>query len=357
MIKTKSDFNRIFTNKKSDICIVAELSANHNGSLAVAKDTIKAAADCGVDAIKIQTYTPDTITLNCNKKDFQIIQGTIWDGITLYKLYKTAYTPWEWHEELFKTADKCGLLCFSTPFDKTAVDFLERFNPIAYKIASFEADDYPLIEYVAKKKRPMIVSTGLSDFNEMKDIVSICKRAKNDRIMLLKCTSAYPAKLEDMNLKTIKDMHKRLKVNVGLSDHTLGMESACISVAFGAKLIEKHFILKRSVGGPDSEFSMEPKEMTQLVKAVRNAQKTVGEVRYSLSAHLKKNISFKRSLYANADIEKGEMFTQKNVRSVRPGYGLHPKHLSKIFGKKAARDIKFGTALRENLIEGFKKGK
>ena len=337
--------------------VIAELSANHNGCLEKAKDTIKAAADSGADAIKIQTYTPDTMTIDCRADHFLIRQGTLWDGQTLYDLYKTAFTPWEWHEDLFKTAEKCGILCFSTPFDKTAVDFLEQFNPPAHKIASFEANDTPLIAYAAAKGRPMIISTGLSDQTEIRDAVGACKKTGNSKIALLKCTSSYPARTKDMNIRTITDMAKRFKTAVGLSDHSMGIESSCAAIALGAKIIEKHFIITREDKGPDSTFSIEPEEFSRMVRSIRITEKALGKTTYTLSEHARQNTAFKRSLFSVEDIKKGEKFTAENIRSIRPGYGLAPKYLASITGKTAAENIPRGTPLDFKMIEHFKRTK
>ncbi|MDD2806182.1 MAG: pseudaminic acid synthase [Elusimicrobiales bacterium] len=325
--------------------IIAELSANHNGSLARAKDTIRAAADSGADAVKLQTYTAETMTIDCGRPPFVINQGTLWDGQTLFALYKKAYTPWEWHDQLFSTAQKCGVLCFSTPFDRTAVDFLERFDPPVTKIASFEANDTPLIAYAASKGRPMLISTGLSDEAEVRDAAAACRRAGNRRLALLKCVSAYPALPEESNLLTIPDMAKRFRVTPGLSDHTLGTEAACAAVALGGKIIEKHFILSRKHKGPDAPFSTEPAEFRRLVDSIRVIEKALGKVTYTPGPRSARNMDFKRSLFAVADIIKGEIFTDENVRSIRPAYGLPPKNLPKVIGRRAAGKISRGTPL------------
>ncbi len=330
-------------NKKT--FIIAELSANHGHDINIAKETIKAAKDAGADAIKLQTYTPDTITIDCDKEDFRIKQGTIWDGKTLYDLYKDAYTPWEWHAELFETARQEGLICFSSPFDKTAVDLLEKLNAPAYKIASFEITDIPLIEYAAKKGKPMIISTGIATDEDIQLAVDTCRNVGNDNIILLKTTSQYPAKIEDANMAMISDLAQRFNVVSGLSDHTTGIVVPIVAAALGAKVIEKHFILDKSIGGPDASFSLDEKEFSEMVKAVRDTEKAIGKVDYSLTEKMKKSRQFARSLYVVKDIKAGEVITEENVRSIRPGFGLHPKYLKAILGKKAKKDIERGTPL------------
>jgi len=322
--------------------IIAELSANHNGNLQNALDTIKAAKDIGANCIKLQTYTADTLTLDCKKKDFVISGGTLWDGKSLYDLYKEAYTPWEWHEELFRYARSIDIDIFSSPFDKTAVDFLEEFNPSAYKIASFEITDYELIRYTASKMRPIIISTGIATIDEIQDAVDICRSVGNDDIVLLKCTSAYPAPLEDANLATIANLAQTFGVMSGFSDHTLGSTAPITAVALGAKVIEKHFILDKSIGGADADFSMDKKEFASMIKDIRDVEKLIGKVDYSMTAKKKKSRQFSRSLYVAKDIKKGEVFTEENIRSVRPGYGMHPKYLGDVLGEVAERDFEFG---------------
>jgi len=327
------------------VFIIAELSANHNASLDTAKETIKAMKASGADAVKLQTYTPDTITLNCDNDYFRIKQGTVWDGRRLYELYAEAMTPWEWHEELFELARELGMEVFSSPFDKSAVDFLEELNPYAYKIASFEITDTPLIEYAAAKGRPMIISTGVAELEDIELAVATCKKVGNNDITLLKCTSSYPAPLEEMNLATIADMKSRFGCRVGLSDHSMSIAAPVAAVALGAEVIEKHFILGRKMGGPDSSFSLEPKEFADMVKAVRDAEKLIGKVSYELSEKGKKSREFARSLFVAEDIAAGEEFTEQNIRSVRPGFGLHPKYIDEIIGKKAVRNLKKGEPL------------
>jgi pseudaminic acid synthase len=340
----------LFEQIEEKVFIIAELSANHNQKFELAVETIKAAKDCGVDAIKLQTYTPDTITIDCDNEYFQIKQGTIWDGKTLYQLYKEAYTPWEWQPRLKKLAEELGMICFSSPFDKTAVDFLEDINVPAYKIASFEITDIQLIEYVASKGKPVIISTGIARLEDIQLAIDTCKKAGNEQIALLKCTSAYPTPLEEVNLLTIPDIKERFKTLVGLSDHTLGISVPLAAVSLGAKIIEKHFILDRKLGGPDAAFSLEPDEFTQMVKSVREVEKALGKVSYELSEKIEKSREFSRSLFAVKDIKKGEVLTDKNVLSIRPGFGLHPKFLNEVIGKKAKDNIKKGTPLSWELI-------
>ena len=330
--------------------IIAELSANHNGNLQIALDTIKAAKEIGANAIKLQTYTADTMTLNCDKEDFIVKGGTLWDGKTLYELYQWASTPWEWHKELFDYARKIGIDIFSSPFDKTAVDFLEQFDPSAYKIASFEISDYELIRYTASKGKPIIISTGIASIDEIQDAVDICREEGNDDIILLKCTSAYPAALEDANLITIPNLAETFGVISGFSDHTLGTTAPVVATTLGAKVIEKHFILDKSIGGADADFSLDKKEFAEMIKAVRDAEKLLGKVDYSMTEKKKKSRQFSRSLYVVKDIKKGEKFTEDNIRSVRPGYGMHPKYLKDILGKIADKDYEFGDRFGEGNI-------
>jgi len=334
----------------NSVFIIAELSANHNGSLENALATIKAAKRAGADAIKLQTYTADTITLDCKTDDFKIKQGTIWDGKYLYDLYKEAYTPWEWHDELFKAAKEEGLVCFSSPFDKTAVDFLENLNAPAYKIASFEITDIPLIEYVASKGKPVIISTGIAGLDDIKMAVEACKRKGNRQIILLKCTSSYPAPVEEANMAMIPDLAQRFGVIAGLSDHTIGITVPVVATVLGARVIEKHFILDRSIGGPDASFSLNEEEFSAMVKAVREAEVAIGKVDYTLTDKMLKSREFSRSLYVVEDIKAGETFTGENIRSIRPGYGLHPKYIYDIIGKKALTDLKKGTPVNWKMI-------
>ena len=328
--------------ENSNVFIIAELSANHNGSLETALETIKAAKRTGADAIKLQTYTADTMTLDIKKPDFMLNQGTIWDGMYMHDLYKKAYTPWDWHEKLFQAAKEEGLVCFSSPFDASAVDLLEDLNAPAYKIASFEITDIPLIEYVASKGKPVIISTGVATNEDIELALDACKRMGNDQIALLKCTSSYPAPIEEANMIMVKDLADRYKVISGLSDHTMGSTVPVVATCFGAKIIEKHFILDKSIGGPDASFSMDEAEFTEMVKAVREAEKAIGKVDYDLTEKQKKGRDFSRSLYVVKDIKAGEKVTNENVRSIRPGFGLHPKHLKTTLGTRINRDVQKG---------------
>ncbi len=331
--------------------IIAELSANHLQNLNLAVDTIKAMKESGADAVKLQTYTPDTITIDSDNQYFHIDQGTIWDGKTLYQLYQEAYTPWEWQPKLKKIAEDLGLICFSSPFDKKSVDFLEEMNVPAYKVASFEITDIPLIEYIASKGKPVIISTGIATLADIEEAVNVCRRMGNDQIALLKCTSAYPAPLEESNLRTIPNLADTFNTVVGLSDHTLGISAPLASVALGAKIIEKHFIIDRKMGGPDAAFSMEPDEFKSMVGAVRDVEKALGNVNYDLTEKTTKSRDFSRSLFVVQDIKAGESLTEENVRSIRPGFGLHPRHFRQIIGKKVRTDIKRGTPLDWTLVE------
>lgn len=330
--------------------IVAELSANHGHKLDVALASVRAAKEAGADAVKIQTYTADTITLNSNADDFRV-KGTLWDGRTLYDLYQEAYTPWEWHQAIFDEAKKCGLVCFSTPFDKTAVDFLENLgNPIC-KIASFEITDTPLIEHAAKKGKPMVISTGIALPEDIGLAVETCRKAGNNDITLLKCTSSYPAPIEDANLMTMVDMKQRYGVKVGLSDHTMGYDVAVAAVALGATMVEKHFIIDRSIGGPDAAFSMEKDEFAAMVKSIRNVEKAIGQVAYPTDPSKIKGREFSRSLYVAQPMKKGDVINEENVRSVRPGYGLHPKYLPELIGRKVNRDLDVGDRMSWDVVE------
>jgi pseudaminic acid synthase len=331
--------------------IIAEISANHGQDIEIALATIKAAKEAGADAVKLQTYNPDTMTLDCNNEYFQIKQGTIWDGQTLYELYKEAYTPWDWHEKLFAYAREIDIEIFSTPFDFTAVDLLESLNVNKYKIASFEITDTPLIEYSASKGKPMIISTGIATLNEIDDAVQACRRMGNNDITLLQCTSQYPAEPTDANLLTMIDMKKRFDVKVGLSDHTLGSEVALLAVAMGADIIEKHFILDRAIGGPDAAFSMLPHEFKEMVEQIRRVEEILGEVSYELTEKKKASRTFVRSLFVVCDVKAGETITGDNVKSIRPGYGISPKYLGQILGKRFVKDIERGTPVSWDIIE------
>ena len=329
--------------------VVAEISANHNGDIERAKNIMHAAKSAGAHAVKMQTYTPDTITLNCDKPDFQIQSGP-WKGQTLYQLYSEAYTPFEWHKPLFEYARSIKLTCFSTPFDESAVDLLEDLNVPAYKIASFEAIDLPLIEYVARTKKPMIISTGMANLIEIEEAVDAARSAGCEDLILLHCISSYPAPIEQSNLNTIPDLAKRFNVQAGLSDHTLGDTASIVAAALGAVFIEKHFTLSRNDKGPDSAFSLEPQELEQLCKSTHDAWLALGEVGYERKEAETQNVRFRRSIYATKDIKKGEILTTENIRSVRPGFGLPPKYLDQVLGSKVNIDIQFGTPINFDII-------
>lgn len=333
------------------IFVIAEMSANHNGSKEVALETIRAAKRAGADAIKIQTYTADTITLDCNLPDFQIKQGTIWDGQTMYDLYKKAYTPWEWHEELFDEAKRQGLVCFSTPFDFSAVDLLEKLGNPIYKIASFEITDVNLIRYCAEKMKPMVISTGIATAEDIELAVKTCREVGNNDITLLKCTSAYPAPIEKAQLCMIRDMAQKYGVKTGLSDHSIGSLVPMLSVAMGAVMVEKHFIIARSIGGEDCSFSMDENEFTQMVKDIRQVESAIGDVSYELDPVVLPEREFARSLYVAEDMKAGDVITEQNVRSIRPGFGLHPKYLKEILGKRVNQDLEKGTRMSLEYVE------
>jgi pseudaminic acid synthase len=330
---------------------IAEISANHNQNFEEAVTLIHAAKKAGADAIKLQTYTADTLTIPCDNKYFRVGDGTLWSGRNLYDLYKEAYTPWEWQPELKKIAEGLGMDLFSTPFDRTAVDFLESLEFPAYKIASFELVDLPLIEYIAGTKKPIILSTGMASEEEIREALEVIRSTGNDRVALLKCTSAYPALPEEMNLRTIPDLREKFRVPVGLSDHTLGAIAPLIAVSLGACIIEKHFTLSRMTPGPDNAFSMEPSEFSEMVTTIRITESALGAVHYGPTSHEKKSLAFRRSLFVVKDIKKGAVLTEENVRSIRPGYGLHPKYLSTILGKRINCNLKKGTPLSDRFIE------
>ncbi|AWZ48178.1 pseudaminic acid synthase [Clostridiaceae bacterium 14S0207] len=350
-MNTSFDIDNIKIGKGQKTFIIAEMSANHLQSYDRAVGIIKAAKESGADAIKIQTYTPDTITLDCDNEYFQIKQGTIWDGTTLHKLYQTAYTPWEWQPKLKKIAEEMGLVFFSSPFDYTSVDFLEEMDVSAYKIASFELNDIPFIEYIASKGKPIIMSTGIARMGDIQEAIDACKRMGNENIALLKCTSAYPSPLEDINLNTIPNMKETFDVITGLSDHTMGYTVAIGGVALGAKIVEKHLTLKRTDGGADSKFSMEPEEFKIMVDNIRDLEKALGTVTYDLTEKQKKSREHSRSLFIVQDIKEGEVFTKENVRSIRPGFGLETKYIKDILGKKASCSIKKGTPMNWKFTE------
>ncbi len=338
------------TGSQSRTFVVAELSANHGNHLDVALATVRAAKEAGADAIKLQTYTADTITLNCTNEDFVVKGTSLWDNRTLYDLYQEAHTPWEWHKAIFDEAESLGLCCFSTPFDNTAVDFLETLGNPIYKIASFEITDLPLIEYTASKGKPMIISTGIALEADIRLAIEACHRAGNHDITLLKCTSAYPARIEEANLMTMVDMKERFGVKVGLSDHTMGTDVVTAAIALGASVIEKHVILDRSLGGPDAAFSMEIDAFAAMVTSIRNIEKALGTVHYETDKSQIKGRQFARSLYVAEDMKAGDVLTEKNLRSVRPGYGLHPKYLTECLGKTVNQDLKKGTRFSLNFL-------
>lgn len=330
--------------------IIAELSANHNGKLETAMRIIEEAAKAGADAIKLQTYRPDTITLDCDSEDFKI-KGGLWDGRTLYELYEEAHMPWEWHQPLFEHARKLGITIFSSPFDTTAVDLLEELGAPAYKIASFEAVDIPLIEYVAKTGKPMIISTGMADAEEIQEAVDAARGAGCEQLAILQCVSGYPAPPEDYNLRTIPDMIERFGLVTGLSDHTIDNTTAITSVALGASLIEKHFTLDRDGGGPDDSFSLEPAELAALCRDTKTAWQALGKIDYGRKSSEQGNAQFRRSLYFVKDLKAGEVVTADAVKSVRPGYGMSPKFLDSVVGKEVAVDLKKNSPVKEDVLK------
>ena len=330
--------------------VVAEMSANHHQNFDQAVRIIEAARDAGADGVKLQTYTPDTLTIDCANEYFQIGKGTIWEGRNLYQLYVESFTPWEWKPKLKQIADKLGIHLFSTPFDHSSVDFLEEINVPVYKIASFEIVDLPLIRRIARTGKPVIMSTGMATLAEIDEAVSTIRDAGNDQLALLKCTSSYPAPAEEMNLLTIPHLSQAFGVPAGLSDHTLGIAVPVAAVALGACIVEKHFTLSRSVSGPDSTFSLEPGEFKDMVEAIRTAEKALGSIHYGVGDHDRHSRIFRRSLFVVKDMKAGEKFTPDNVRSIRPGYGLHPRYLDHVITRSAAQDIKRGTPLRWDLL-------
>ena len=330
--------------------VIAEMSANHGQNIRKAYKIIDAAADAGADAIKLQTYTADTITINSDKKYFQVRVNKAWKGQTLYSLYKKAYTPWEWMPKLKKYAESKGLICFSTPFDNTAVDFLEKINVQLYKVASFEVIDIPLLKKIGQTKKPVIMSRGMASLEEIKLAIKTLRKSGCSEIALLHCISSYPAKFEEMNLATIPDMIKKFNTAVGLSDHSMGSTASIAAIGLGAKMIEKHITLSRTDGGPDAEFSLEPDEFKKLVASIRDAEKSIGKIFYGPGAKESENIIFRKSLFVVENIRKDEKFTSKNIRSIRPGHGLQPKYFDKIIGKKSTQNIEKGTPLKLNHI-------
>ncbi|MBN1392873.1 MAG: pseudaminic acid synthase [Sedimentisphaerales bacterium] len=334
---------------KGSILIVAEVSANHGQNFKRAAAMIKEAKKCGADAVKFQAYMPDTLTIDCSSKYFRI-KHPKWRGQTLYELYKKAYIPWEWLRKLKKVADDSGILFFATAFDKTSVDFLEELNVRFHKISSFELVDLPLIEYAARTKKPLMISTGMADAGEIREAIAVARKGGAKEIILLKCVSNYPARPEEMNLRAIPHMEKLFGCPIGLSDHSIGIGASICAAALGASVIEKHFTLSRKIKTPDSFFSIEPRELKELVENIRIAEKALGEIEHNLTKEEKKSRVFRRSLFAVKDVKKGEIFSLENVQSIRPAYGLEPKHISKILGRKAKRDIKRGTPLNWGLI-------
>ncbi len=336
--------------KLDKVFIIAELSANHNGRLETAIETIRAAKRAGADAIKLQTYTADSMTINSSKINFTINNGSIWDGKSFYELYQEAHTPWEWHPRLFEVAKEEGLICFSSPFDKKSVDFLHNLKVPCYKIASFEITDIPLIEYVASKGKPIILSTGIARFEDIELALKTIRSISDIQIVLLKCTSSYPTPLEEANLAMIPEFENYFGVIPGLSDHTLGSTAPIVATCLGAKIIEKHFILDRSIGGPDASFSLDEKEFTQLVKDIRSAEVAIGKVGYTLSKNQEKARDFSRSLFIIKDVDDGEIIDHTNVRSLRPNAGIAPKNLPLILGKKFKGTYTKGTPLQEKMF-------
>jgi len=330
--------------------VVAEVSANHHQDFEQAIKIIRAAKEAGVDAVKLQTYTPDTITIASNRPEFRV-EGTIWNGQNLYELYGEAYTPWEWQPRLKHVANDLGLDLFSSPFDATAVDFLEQMGVPAHKLASFELVDLPLIQKMARTGKPLIMSTGMATVDEVEEAVETARRAGASQLALLKCTSAYPARAEEMNLRTIPELARRFSVPVGLSDHTLGVAVPVAAAALGACIIEKHITLSRSDGGPDSAFSLEPHEFKAMIDAVRVAEKALGEVHFGVSEKEVASRLFRRSLFVVKEVKCGDAFTSENVRSIRPGHGLHTRHLEEVLGRRATRDIERGTPLSWELVD------
>ena len=330
--------------------IIAELSGNHNGSLERALKTIKMAKSMGADAVKFQTYTPDTLTIDSDKEDFKI-KGGLWDGLTLYELYKSAFTPFEWHEEMFNYAQSVGITCFSTPFDESAVDLLEDLNTPAYKVASFEIIDIPLIQYIASTKKPMIISTGMANKEEIQEAVHVARENGSNELILLHCISGYPTPVEQSNLMTIPDMKNYFGLPVGLSDHTLGIEVSIASIALGASVIEKHVTLDASDKGPDSEFSLEPDELNSLCVKCKSAWEALGSAGYERKPVEKDNIKFRRSIYVVRDIDSGEVLTKENIRSIRPGYGLPPKYFNELIGRRVKSRVEKGTPLDWDMLE------
>ena len=339
----------LYTKIKDKVYIIAEMSANHAGSISNAKEIIHAAKEAGADCVKIQTYTADTLTIDCNNSFFQIKSGT-WEGENLYSLYNKAYTPWEWQEELMQEARSAGIDFLSTPFDSSSVDFLENLGLKFYKIASFELVDIPLLKYVAKTGKPIILSTGMGSLEEIEEAVETIRSVGENQIVLLKCCSAYPAAPTSMNLRTIPDMAKKMQIPIGLSDHSMGTVSAIAAVSLGARIIEKHFCLSRAIDNPDASFSMEPAEFKQMVMDIRTTEDVLGHINYEMTDNEKNNICFRRSIFVTRDVKKDEILTTDNIRVIRPGYGMKPKYYDEVLGKATKVDIERGTPLKNDMI-------
>ncbi len=350
-METKIKIGNRYLGEGERTFIVAEVSANHLQDYERAEKIIRAAKEAGADAVKLQTYTADTITMNCDNEYFQIRQGTIWDGTTFYKLYQEAYTPWDWQPKLMKLANELGMECFSSPFDFTAVDFMEEMKMPAYKVASFEIKDIPLIRKIAKLGKPVILATGIAYLEDIERAVRTCREEGNGQIILLKCTSSYPTPYEDMNIKVIPNMAQVFGCLTGLSDHSMGTSVAVASVALGARMIEKHFTLSRADGGPDAVFSMEPAEFRRMVDEVRIVEKALGEVTYKLTDKQERSREEGRSLFVVKDMKAGEIFTEENMRSIRPAFGMAPMYYEEVLGRKARTDIVRGTPLEWKLVE------
>lgn len=350
-MKKEITIGRTLISEDSPTFIIAEMSANHLMDYDRAVEVMRAAKEAGADAIKIQTYKPDTITLDTDAPDFQITQGTIWDGTTLHKLYETAYTPWEWQPKLQKEAQALGLEFFSSPFDLTSVDFLEEMDVPVYKVASFEINDIPMIKKIAGLGKPIILSTGIAYMSDIELALKTCREAGNEDVILLKCTSSYPCPYEDMNLRTITNMRDTFGCIVGVSDHSMGSAAAGAAVALGAKVVEKHLTLRRADGGADAAFSMEPQEFKEMVEHIRIIEKALGKVSYELTEKQSREREHSRSLYIAKDMKAGEVFTPENLRSVRPAFGLHTKHYEEILGKRVTKDVKLGTPMSWSLVE------
>ncbi len=330
--------------------LIAEMSANHNGNINTAKEIIKSAKESGASAVKLQTYKPETITLDLKNSDF-ILKGGLWDGRSLFDLYKEAHMPWEWHSDLFDYAKELGITIFSSPFDFSAVDLLEDLNTPAYKIASFEVTDLRLIKYIASTRKPLIISTGMANKEEIQEAIDVANESGCDQIAILHCVSGYPAPSSDYNLATLLDLSKQFNKVVGLSDHTLDNVTAIASIALGSSIVEKHFILDRELGGPDSDFSLEPRELKILADSLNNAWEAIGNINYDLKSSEESNVKFRRSIYFVKDLKAGEVITEECLRSVRPGYGLPTKYFDSLIGKKIKKDVVYGTPTSFELIE------